>query len=143
MQGGPAPQGAEGSQDVTEGPAATPQAEARRVTTSQAAPQAEAHQAPAGQPDGDDGSRSRPARPRRSRKAGPAVEQLVEVLGQAPGREGPDTDPERRAASARDAVADLTADLGPDLTADLHLDLAPEHAATALADLEAALAART
>ena len=143
LQGGPAPQGAEGSQDVTEGPAATPQAEARRVTTSQAAPQAEAHQAPAGQPDGDDGSRSRPARPRRSRKASPAVEQLVEVLGQAPGREGPDTDPERRAASARDAVADLTADLGPDLTADLHLDLAPEHAATALADLEAALAART
>lgn len=143
LQGGPAPQGAEGSQDVAEGPAATPQAEARRVTTSQAAPQAEAHQAPAGQPDGDDGSRSRPARPRRSRKAGPAVEQLVEVLGQAPGREGPDTDPERRAASARDAVADLTADLGPDLTADLHLDLAPEHAATALADLEAALAART
>lgn len=142
LQGGPAPQGAEGSQDVTEEPEA-PQAEARRVTTSQAAPRAEAHQAPAGQPDGDDGSRSRPARPRRSRKAGPAVEQLVEVLGQAPGREGPDTDPERRAASARDAVADLTADLGPDLTADLHLDLAPEHAATALADLEAALAART
>ena len=144
LQGGPAPQGAEGSQDVTEGPAEAPQAEARRVTTSQAAPQAEARRAPAGQPDGDDGSRSRPARPRRSRKAGPAVEQLVEVLGQAPGREGsgPDTDPERRAASARDAVADLTADLGPDLTADLHLDLAPEHAATALADLEAALAAR-
>ena len=145
LQGGPAPQGAEGSQDVAEGPAATPQAEARRVTTSQAAPQAEARQDPAGQPDGDDGARSRPARPRRSRKASPAVEQLVEVLGQAPGREGagPDTDPERRAASARDAVADLTADLGPDLTADLHLDLAPEHAATALADLEAALAART
>ena len=149
LQGGPASQGAEGSQDVTEEPEA-PQAEARRVTTSQAAPRAEAaraeaRRAPAGQPDGDDGARSRPARPRRSRKASPAVEQLVEVLGQAPGREGsgPDTDPERRAASARDAVADLTADLGPDLTADLHLDLAPEHAATALADLEAALAART
>ena len=149
LQGGPASQGAEGSQDVTEEPEA-PQAEARRVTTSQAAPRAEAaraeaRRAPAGQPDGDDGARSRPARPRRSRKASPAVEQLVEVLGQAPGREGsgPDTDPERRAASARDAVADLTADLGPDLTADLHLDLAPEHAATALADLEAALAVRT
>ncbi len=145
LQGGPAPQGAEGPQDVAEGPAATPQAEARRVTTSQAAPQAEARRAPASQPDGDDGAWSRPARPRRSRKASPAVEQLVEVLGQAPGREGagPDTDPERRAASARDAVADLTADLGSDLAADLHLDLAPEHAATALADLEAALAART
>lgn len=135
LQGGPASQGAEGSQDVTEGPTEAPQAET--------APQAEARRAPASQPDGDDGARSRPARPRRSRKASPAVEQLVEVLGQAPGREGPDTDPERRAASARDAVADLTADLGPDLTADLHLDLAPEHAATALADLEAALAART
>ena len=153
LQGGPAPQGTEESRDVTEGPAAThqaearwvtaPQAEASRVTAPPAAPEAEARRAPAGQPDGDDGSRSRPARPRRSRKAGPAVEQLVEVLGQAPGREGPDTDPERRAASARDAVADLTADLGPDLTADLHLDLVPEHAATALADLEAALAART
>ena len=141
LQGVPAPQGAEESQDVAEGPAATRQAEAPRVTAPQAAPEAEARRAP----DGDAGSRSRPARPRRSRKASPAVEQLVEVLGQAPGREGsgPDTDPERRAASARDAVADLTADMGPDLTADLHLDLAPEHAATALADLEAALAART
>ena len=139
LQGVPAPQGAEESQDVAEGPAATRQAEAPRVTAPQAAPEAEARRAP----DGDAGSRSRPARPRRSRKASPAVEQLVELLGQAPGREGsgPDTDPERRAASARDAVADLTADLGPDLTA--HLDLAPEHAATALADLEAALAART